>query len=101
MSQSAPTRRLRFEVRPSDCAPKPAVAPLLRDRVGTGIGQRGRFIASPEERRALLTAAQYLDLPATLQPPRPGFPLIVQCVETKEKEEEADNDNDNDNNDKS
>ena len=64
-------------LRPDACAPSPAHAALLRERPGTGIGQRGRMESDPATRAKDLTSAQLEALPATLGLPRPGFPLVV------------------------
>ena len=64
-------------LRPDACAPSPAHPALLRERPGTGIGQRGRMEGDPATRAQDLTSAQLEALPATLGLPRPGFPLVV------------------------
>eukprot|EP00937_MAST-01D_sp_MAST-1D-sp2_P000263 g263.t1 len=55
----------------------PAQPVLMRERPGTGIGQRTRFIADPAERARAFPHSND-DIPATLAPPRDGFPLLAQ-----------------------
>ena len=56
----------------SGVVPLPARAVALRGRRSTGIGHAGRLMLEPSERDA------NPHLPVFLNPPRPGFPLLVQ-----------------------
>ena len=69
-------KRAGPQLRTGGVAATPAPV-VLRERVGTGIGQRTRFIGDPAERAAKHPGSNDM-IPLTMPVPREGFPLLVQ-----------------------
>lgn len=53
-------------------AKAPARPPILRERESTGIGNAHRLIKNPDRRTGM-----HPELPTSVAPPRPGFPLLA------------------------